>query len=613
MAGPFMVDEALTSAARAMWLNFLRFALRLVPLLPAAFLAGLGAAAPGAAWADSPVLIEGPDEETRRAVLDLLPDRDAPTSLFEAERIAEEAAARATAWLRSEGYYAATVTPEASDEPPSARLIIEPGPRFRFAAARLSFLDATPASTAIDAATSAAREHLNAEAPARAEAVLSAEAAALLALQQAGFADASAAERRVIVDHATRIVTPEFRFSSGSHTRLGQLRVEPGDLFRPNFVQDLRNWEPGESYAPERLAQLRRDMTSTGAVSLANTRLAPANAEGVRDVVLEVEPAKRNAYEVGLGYSSNEGVGVDLQWTRRNFTRRADSLTVATTLGAQLQRFNVGLARPHDVGLNYTTNYGFTLIGEDTEAYQRQGASIYASVDAAPRLSFAQSYGLRLSADTFDDTGAGITDAYSFSGFWDVRRDTTGFSLDPRQGHLLNLRLEPTISTGDADVTFLRTVAEARLYESYGRNDRLTLAGRLRVGHVEAVSGIAEDIPPDRRFYAGGGGSVRGYDYNSIYPPEREALGLTPGGESLLETSVEARWRFNDRWGVAAFVDGGNAFDAWDNATDLRWGVGFGVRYDLGFAPLRVDIAFPLDDNETVADYALYISLGQAF
>ena len=391
------------------------------------------------------------------------------------------------------------------------------------------------------------------------------------------------------------------------------MRAEPSELFRGNFVEDLRNWRLGESYSPERLAQLRRDITSTGAVSIANTRLEPPNAEGVRDVTLLVEPARRNAYEVGVGYSTNEGVGVDLQWTRRNFSRRADSLVVATTLGQQLQRFNVGLARPHDVGLNYTTNYGFTLIAEDTDAYQREGASIYASVDAAPRMSFAQSYGLSLSADTYDDVGTGVSTAYSLSGFWDVRRDTTGFSLDPREGHVLGLRLEPTFATGDADVTFLRTIAEGRLYESFGRDDRVTLAGRLRVGHVEAISGIAEDIPPDRRFYAGGGGSVRGYDYNSIYPEIRERLGLTPGGESLVETSVEARWRMGRQWGAAVFVDGGNAFDDWGQATDLRWGVGFGVRYDLGFAPLRVDIAFPLDDSVTTADYALYISLGQAF
>src|SRR5262249_957527 len=136
---------------------------------------------------------------------------------------------------------------------------------------------------------------------------------------------------------------------------------------------------------------------------------------------------------------------------------------------------------------------------------------------------------------------------------------------------------------------------------------------RARMGWMEALIGDADHAPADRRFYAGGGGSVRGYPYNSIYPLERDALGLTPGGQGLLEGSIEARWRFSERLGAAAFVDGGNAFDNWGAASDLHYGVGVGLRYNLGFAPLRVDLAFPLDHEFTAADYALYISVGQAF
>jgi translocation and assembly module TamA len=160
---------------------------------------------------------------------------------------------------------------------------------------------------------------------------------------------------------------------------------------------------------------------------------------------------------------------------------------------------------------------------------------------------------------------------------------------------------------------FVRAIADGRIYESFGDNDRLTLAARLRAGWLEAVAGDPNDVPPNQRFYAGGGGSVRGYEYNSIYPRERDTLGLTPGGQGLLEGSLEARYRLNARWGAAAFVDGGNAFDTWSEAGDLRWGVGAGIRYDLGFAPLRLDAAVPLDPDEAGADYALYISLGQAF
>ncbi|MBL8531838.1 MAG: outer membrane protein assembly factor [Hyphomonadaceae bacterium] len=586
--------------------------MRVLPVLPAAIFAGLGVAVPILpAWADSPVVIEGPERETRQAILDLLPDRERPTTLFEAERIAEEAAGRAMAWLRSEGYYAATVTPEASEEPAVARLVIAPGPRFRFAAPALTFVDAQPAQAAAGAA-GAALTPVEAGAPARAEAVLAAEAGAVQALQQAGYPDAAAADRRVVVDHATALVSPEFRVNAGGYARLGQVRAEPDTLFRASFIEDLRNWEIGAPYTPEALTRLRRDMTSTGAVSLASTRLAPPNAEGVRDVVLVVEPARRNAYELGAGYSTTEGLGVEAEWTRRNFTRRADALTLSTRLGQLQQSFNAELSRPHAPELGHTLSIGATLAREDLEPYTRQGAELYAAVEAAPRLELGRSYGVRLTADTYDNTSGDISNAYVASAFLALRRDTTDIRLDPRAGSILDARIEPAFATGSETVTFARFTGGGRIYHSFGEDDRLTLAARAQAGWMEAISGNVENAPPDRRFYTGGGGSVRGYDYNSIYPRERDALGLNPGGQGMLETSVEARWRFADHWGAAAFIDGGNAFDSWSDAADLRWGAGVGVRYNLGFAPLRVDIAFPLHEDAT-NDYALYISLGQAF
>ncbi len=587
--------------------------MRLFPVLPAALAAAIGFAAdPPVAWADSPVVLEGADEDMREAILDLLPDRDAPTTLFEAERIAEEAAARATAWLRSEGYYAATLTPEATEHPAAARLVIAPGPRFRFAAPQLVFEGDAP-NAAASTATSRAIASVNAGAPARAGAVLEAEAAALLALQNAGYADATPVQRRIVVDHATAEVTPEFRFNAGALVRLGDVRAEPDDLFRVSFVDSLQNWRTGETYTPEALSRLRRDMAATGAVSRSSTRLDPRRPDGTRAVVLEVEPARRHAYELGLGYSTTEGLGVEAQWTRRNVTRRADALRVSTTLGEIQQDVGVELSRPHAAGLGHTVRFGATAEREAPEAYTRQGVSLYAAVDATTRMWLGQSYGVELSADTFDDLAGGVTDALVLSGFYNIRNDSTGFSLDPRDGSIVEMRVEPSVSTGDETLGFVRATAEGRIYESFGDQDRLTLAARLRTGWLEAVAGSADDVPPDRRFYAGGGGSVRGYDYNSIYPEERDVLGLSPGGQGLVEGSLEARWRFGDRFGADAFIDGGTAFDTWEDAGDLSWGVGVGARYDLGFAPLRVDIAFPLDRDEANEDFALYISLGQAF
>lgn len=604
-----MVDEALTGVLRAL----ARLAMRLFPVLPAALFAAIGFAAGATpAWADSPVVLDGADHDMREAILDLLPDRDEPTTLFEAERIAEEAAARAIAWLRSEGYYAATVTPETSENPVRARLVIAPGQRFRFATPELDYTDAAPNEAANTAARTALAP-VEAGAPARAAAVLQAEADALSALQNAGYADASAGERRVIVDHAASTVAPAYRFSTGALARLGNIRAEPNTIFRPGFIAGLRNWDVGDTYTPEALARLRRDMSATGSVSRASTRLAEPDANGVRDVILEVEQAKRNAYEFGAGYSTTEGFGVEAEWTRRNFTGRADALTFAANVGEIQQEGSVRWSRPHAAGLGHTVTLGASAEREDITAYTREGVSLFVSVDASPRLRIGQSYGVELAADHYDDIASGLNDAIVLSGFYDIRRDTTGYTLDARHGSIVEARVEPSVSSGDETLGFVRATAEGRTYRSFGREDSLTLAARIRTGWLEAVSGSADNVPPDRRFYAGGGGSVRGYEYNSIYPQERDLLGLTPGGQGLLEGSIEARYRLNDTWGVVAFVDGGTAFDNWGEATDLSFGAGLGVRYNLGFAPLRFDIAVPLDDEFSSEDFALYISLGQAF
>jgi translocation and assembly module TamA len=581
-------------------------------VLPATLLAALGvAAAPASARADSPVTIEGADRDTREAILDLLPDREDPASLFEAERIAEEAAARATAWLRSEGYYSAEVTPETQENPVQARLVISLGTRFLFAAPELAFEGAPPTESA-NAAARYALAPIEAGAPARAADVLLAEGSALTALQEAGYADASAGERRIVVDHATGQVTPRFVLRAGAFARLGQLRAEPGDVLRQGFVDDIRNWTPGDPYDPERLAQLRRDLITTGALSRVTTRLSPANAEGVRDVIVDIEPAKRNAYELGLGYSTTEGLGLDAEWTRRNLTQRADSLTLSTVLGQLRQSLGAEWARPHAAGLGRTRRLSVSASREDTDAFIRQGVALGASVDADPRLSLGVSYGAQLSADWYEEA-AGVRNAIVLTTFGEVRNDTRDSRFDPHDGSLVTVRLEPSVSAGDASIVFARSTAEGRLYESVLENDSLTFAARARIGWLEALTGDANDAPPDRRFYAGGGGSVRGYEYNSIYPEERDALGLTPGGQGLLETALEARWRFRDNMGAVAFIDGGAAFDDFSEATDLRWGAGVGFRYNLGFAPLRVDLAVPLDARESDPDYALYISIGQAF
>jgi translocation and assembly module TamA len=582
-------------------------------VLPAATLANLLAWASTAdvAHAASPVVIDGLDDDTKDALERVLPDREAPQSLFDAERLAEEAAERARAFMRSEGWYAATVEPSAEDAPPRARVRIAPGARFAFATPDIVYEGAID-----DASAAAARKELASVAagkPARARDVLAAEAAAVAALRDRGYAEAKALPRRSVVDHATSTMNVTFQFAPGPRIRLGAVVVEPPGALRPAFAARAAPWKPGDHFEPEKLQQLRRDLSSTGAFSVVGTKLAATPDEnGLTNVVVTLEEAKPRVIEVGVGYSTTDGVGAELEWTRRNVTRRADSLTLKSVLAESQQSLTAELARPNAYGPGRAALISAGATHDATGPFERNGIFVSGAVNAADRLRYALSYGVTASAD-FYSAAEGVENAYVLTGFGEARIDETNTTLDARNGYLAQLRIEPAVSTGDATVAFVRAVAQARGYHTPKDHDRFTFAARARVGWVEPVIGDDNDLPLDRRFYAGGGGSVRGYAFNSIYPEDRTRTGVAPGGRGLIEVSGEARARFTSRIGAVAFVDGGTAFQDVEDATDFRWGVGVGARYDLGFAPLRFDIAVPVDPRPNDEKVAFYVSIGQAF
>ena len=162
----------------------------------------------------------------------------------------------------------------------------------------------------------------------------------------------------------------------------------------------------------------------------------------------------------------------------------------------------------------------------------------------------------------------------------------------------------------------------------FSPTDAITLAGRVRVGTIQGIDRF--DLAPSRRFYSGGGGSVRGFGYQQlgprvVYPdpdfepdpdePDEQApLIYRPlGGRSLNEAAAEVRYRFGN-FGVVGFVDVGQVYESTvPDFSDLRFGAGVGGRYYTNFGPLRLDVAIPLDRREGESKFAVYVSIGQAF
>jgi translocation and assembly module TamA len=138
------------------------------------------------------------------------------------------------------------------------------------------------------------------------------------------------------------------------------------------------------------------------------------------------------------------------------------------------------------------------------------------------------------------------------------------------------------------------------------------LAARGRVGSIFGAS--RSQIPASQRFFAGGGGSVRGYEFQSIGPLDR---GNDPmGGRSLVEVNAEARIKVIGPFGVVPFIDGGQVYEETYpqlSSSDLQWAGGLGLRYFSPIGPIRLDVATPINPRNIDDPFQFYISIGQAF
>jgi len=152
--------------------------------------------------------------------------------------------------------------------------------------------------------------------------------------------------------------------------------------------------------------------------------------------------------------------------------------------------------------------------------------------------------------------------------------------------------------------------AAASTYLSLDEDARYILAARAGFGSV--VGAPLDEIPPNYRFYAGGGGSVRGYEFQSLSP---RYYRIPVGGRSLLDGSIEARIKVTDTIGIVPFFDAGMAFeDSIPNFKPrIQTAAGLGLRYYTSIGPIRLDVATPIDRRPGDRPVSLYISIGQAF
>jgi translocation and assembly module TamA len=382
-------------------------------------------------------------------------------------------------------------------------------------------------------------------------------------------------------------------------------------------VQRLAPWRSGDLYKADDIAQLERRLLDTGVFDSVTVGLAPVDqvtTGGLRPIVVSLSERKRRSIEAGASYGTNEGLGFDVRWTHYNVLRRADTFTLFAKSSKLDSRFGTDVTLPHWRLPDQTLTLDAAAYRTTTDAYDATGVGLKADAQRHfTRTSYLTLGGLvdfsqsrELKPGTLTSLGR---DVLTVGGLADLALDRSDDPLNPTRGWRVSGRAEPTLLAGKGTVPYLKVQAGGSIYWPFGAGAPTVIAARIHAGAI--LNGTVAEIPAPQRFFAGGGGSVRGFAYQGVGP--RLADNTPQGGLSIVDGAFEVRHRLTRDWGLVGFIDAGAVGSDRFSLKQAGVGAGVGVRYDLGFAPIRVDVAVPVSGRRGGSPFQLYVSIGQAF
>jgi translocation and assembly module TamA len=437
-----------------------------------------------------------------------------------------------------------------------------------------------------------------------------------------------------IVDHAALVMDVTVRADPGPIASFGEATMKGPDSFDPVIARSFLYIKPGDPYSPRALQDARAGLRQIPAVG--GVRISEGTAlDAYGRLPYEITVEDRLPYAVGGSalYSTTNGPAGQVYWEDRNVFGGAERLRLQADLfyappWYQTTR-SVKDVSINDLGGRISASFlkpalwgtpNDLLVDALAERVSTAGAGFRGyeveDVDATAALRhrfdqyFSVQLGLQAQSGTSTDALGKV--GYSLIGvLLSTSYDNTDSKLDPTRGFRFTASAAgfPTFLGSSLDL--LQAKVRASAYYALDADQRFVLAGRVGFG---SIGGPAQnEIPANWRFYSGGGGSVRGYAFNSLGPTG--PFGSVVGGRSLFEASAELRVRLNDTIGIVPFLDTGNAFtSSLPNFNQrLYTSVGLGLRYFTSVGPIRLDVAFPLQRHAGNGPVALYVSIGQAF
>ena len=525
---------------------------------------------------------------------------------------------RFRAALESEGYYNATVVTSTKDENGrvAVTVTVDAGERYAVTSVVFDLAREEPATVALikpEDYEEPLKEIVGR--PARAADVILAEDTALDRLRAKGFPFAARGDRQMDVDHTTRTIAVNLPVTLGRQAFFGATHFEGLAKVNESHMQRLVPWPQGEIFSVDALDEFREDLIFASLFTSVRVEPAatsiPENGSPL-DVNVIVTEGPHRSVGTGLTYARDKGLGASAYWHHRNLFGNGERFEANLDGNKIDQTAEASLEKPGFLDRRNKLKFGATAHHEDTDAFKEYSGTVTAAVERELNELWRVGAGTTFEVAALTEDGLQRNSYLAGLPLAVTRAVDERILIEMTRGWRLRVNVIPYVGRYVGTTTFVHLESEVSGYLPVMRDDRLVLAGRLKLGSL--LGEHTDDIPANKRFFAGGGGSIRGFGYQLVGPLDAENKPM--GGRGLIETSMEARFRITDTIGIVPFIDAGmvsrHGLPGQDG--DIRLGAGLGARYYTGAGPLRVDVALPLNKRAGVdKSFQFYVSFGQAF
>lgn len=413
-----------------------------------------------------------------------------------------------------------------------------------------------------------------------------------------GFLDATFTEQTVDIFPALNVADITLLWHSGTRYRIGEIRIDQ-TVLEAGLFEDLLSIKTNDFYDLFRMQSDRQRLSESN--YFATIEIKP-RTDQKRDNLLPVEvlatAANPATYQIGVGYSTNTGARLRGDYTRHRINNRGHKTELKFLLSEVITTLNLNYVIPWRDPKTDSLRGDLSYIDEDNDSFRSERWEASMSGNIKKPKGWRQSLSVTLSSE--NGTVANETDhSIHLVPAISLSKISTDNPVYPNRGYSLSLSVLGSLEGVLSDSSFLQLKTAAKLIRP------LPLALRF-IARTELASTLADsinDLPASRRFFTGGDDSIRGYEYRSLGPKSNNKV---TGGRHLAIGSVELQRRVYDKWSLAFFVDGGNAWD--ETSPDPVYSLGLGLRWRSPIGPFRLDIGFPMKDDR--GDFRIHLSLG---